>query len=246
MTDDVFLLDPRHAPFVNGESPYLHDIQLSWFQRLTIFGLVAASLFLAWSAIFADDNETVVYQVEADVIAREITGTEFNPRYQLTYTYTDHEGDMHTVERIVEEAIYDRTAVDPRLTVEYEDGRNQRAEPISPEAEFANLSPTLLVLIALIIGIVWSGYFWLLRPQRINDTLTSHGQLCDGRLENIWPTHAGRDYIVNVKYKFDTPAGKLLVGYDDGVRQDLQSNRLPTPGTPIRVLYVDDKLYRLM
>src|SRR5699024_6269539 len=52
-------------------------------------------------------------------------------------------------------------------------------------------------------------------------------------------------YNVTVKYRFRTPSGAILEKKATANRRDLRDN-LPYPGTPVMVLYVSDRMQRLM
>jgi hypothetical protein len=47
----VFLIDPRHDPFVSGDSSKLNDLSLTWGHRLTIAALVITSLLMGFAAL---------------------------------------------------------------------------------------------------------------------------------------------------------------------------------------------------
>lgn len=53
-------------------------------------------------------------------------------------------------------------------------------------------------------------------------------------------------YFVTVKYKFLSPGGKTIENKLYRLRNDLVAVELPPPGTPLAVLYLSDRTYRLL
>lgn len=80
----MFLVDPRHAPFVEGESPYLNDHELSWLKRLTIGALILVSLMLGVTLFLPDE----VINTSGEVVEKaEDNSDPFDPRYWLTVSF---------------------------------------------------------------------------------------------------------------------------------------------------------------
>jgi hypothetical protein len=107
-------------------------------------------------------------------------------------------------------------------------------------AFYVAIGPTLL----LIAGIFALTAFMLkknkLRQERLgSEGVILHAELIKARAET------GDDTPNNIRceYRFTTPRGAVLTGLTSGLRRDLKKKDFPPPGTPMLVLYVDDRLF---
>lgn len=244
---EAFLINPRHEPYVNGETNHLGDLQLSWFKRLTIAALVIATGFLMWSQFFAEDDGVEVFTVEAEVTDRAQTGDEFNPRYRISYTYVDHEGTLQTVEdRIVPLETFNRTTVGRAIDVSYESGRQHRAVPTESDEAERNLTLTFVLLLMLIGSIIWVVALWLQRPAARNHRLVREGTWIRGSVINAYPSSKNGRHTITLAYAFETPDGERREDKVVRNRPDLKNRPLPLMNAPVLVRYVNDSLYRVM
>jgi hypothetical protein len=69
---------------------------------------------------------------------------------------------------------------------------------------------------------------------------------CTGRTANTGGDDGSDYYQVTVAYRFRSPAGRELRGKDSAWREDLERAPLPAPGTPVLVVYLEDKTYQLL
>lgn len=243
---DVFLVDPRHEPFVNGDSPYLNDHALSWLKRLTIVALIAVSLMLGASLILPDD----VAQTSGRVTEKtEDTSDPFDLRYWLTVAYAVGGRDYSTIEQ-VDWDLFNVVIVGSEVTIRYEVDHPLAAEILPLEEEIISLNTTLFMLIALVLVFLWVIFFWLVRPNRLNQQLETAGEFIEGTLIKCYPVNQSqrnkRQYEINAEFLFEAPTGEEKRGIVRQVRNDLKGKSLPNPGTKILVRYVDERLYRLM
>jgi hypothetical protein len=89
------------------------------------------------------------------------------------------------------------------------------------------------------------------RRRLIRDGTVLPGRIaaCTARHETTAEAAFGevtRSYLVAVDYRFTTPAGQELTGYDEYDRPDLRHAELPEADAPVRVLYLDDRNYALL
>src|SRR5258708_18221579 len=105
-------------------------------------------------------------------------------------------------------------------------------------------SGILALVIVLPICLIISGL--ILLNDRKNRRL-SKGQLLPGTVVGA-PGRSGSrgSYLVTIDYRFTSPYGQETTRGQAGNRPDLRKTALPAAGTPVTVLYVDDKLQRLM
>lgn len=113
-------------------------------------------------------------------------------------------------------------------------------------------------LLIIMGGLLLSGYYALFHALRRRNAarrrfraLQETHQLVQGKLVDCsGSTEAGlgiqSGFYVYTDYRFYSPTGKTLTGQQKKRRDDLHKQALPTPGTPVRVLYADDDAYVML
>jgi hypothetical protein len=112
-----------------------------------------------------------------------------------------------------------------------------------------DIVPTMFII--LLTGTL-AFSMWLYFAQKPHwNALRAHGQVLDGELTSVKEEFQGsggyrRRYLI-VRYKLMSPTGKLLEGYQQTSDSDLVARRnLFSPGTPVKVLYADDKTFLML
>ncbi|MBN8640032.1 MAG: DUF3592 domain-containing protein [Anaerolineae bacterium] len=73
------------------------------------------------------------------------------------------------------------------------------------------------------------------------------GKLCSGELIAAEGRKVVRlGFVVTFRYKFQSPEGKTVSGGFEMRREDLRDAPLPAAGSPVQVLYIDDKQHRML
>lgn len=73
------------------------------------------------------------------------------------------------------------------------------------------------------------------------------GKLCSGELISVEGRKVVRiGFVVTFRYKFQSPEGKTVSGEFEMRREDLRDAPLPAAGSPVKVLYIDDKQHRML
>lgn len=241
--ETFFLINKHHADFIQDESAPLHEPILSgWQQMMFIFILIVATI-TSIPVLFPPKQ----YEVMAVITDKTIEGDDFSPQYRLTYQYTDHRNQTHEVSRLTEKFFYDELAIGSVVTARYLEGQSQRATLSGRYSEdVISLNSDFVWFVALMLVVLWMLIFWLIIPQRVNHRLRYRGTLLKGVMTNIYPTKMFRRYDVTVDYTFATLNGDVIEARARQNRRDLEHEPLPKSNTPVLVLYVNDKLYRLM
>lgn len=242
---EIFLIDPRHVPFAQGESAYLNDNKLTWAQRVILFVVVFLA-FVASGSQFIEPEPVSEDGVitEAEVTSKQLDESTFD--YTLTLNFTSADGERQSIRHSVDFATFDAVDTGSHIEVRYlpDDPANLRIiNTTDPDSQrgFALLIVGLLTITALFIM-----FFWIYRPDQRNRKLLRDGQQITGRIINCWPSNIGRRYRVFISYVFTTPDGQDIEQTTSQVRPDLKDNLLPRPGTRITVLYANPGLYRLL
>jgi hypothetical protein len=89
------------------------------------------------------------------------------------------------------------------------------------------------------------------RKRMIDEGRVLHGTVieCTARHETTTEAAFGevaRSYLVAVDYAFDMPEGDRIIDRAEHNRPDLRRAELPTAGSPVRVLYLDDRTHALL
>lgn len=69
---------------------------------------------------------------------------------------------------------------------------------------------------------------------------------CVGSTGHLSMKYSARSFVVRVQYQFTTPNGKVIRASLTEPRADWNNVSLPAPGTPVYVLYFNDRDYYLL
>lgn len=243
--DNVFLIDPRHEAYVTGNSPYLLDGSLSNFKRIVIFLLVIICIGLVLSEVINTDD--VAITTEAQIITAEEDLTTSPISYFVVYRYQDEDGNNYTDERTIPLNTFRQIEGDETVQVRYLPLTPHDAElVISQTRFFEEVRATLILLGLLLLLLLYVTVFWIIRPSLRTQKLEGEGALLKAKLVNAYPTGRGRQHRINVEFHFDTPEGKNITHKAYQTRPELKDRPLPVMGAALTVLYVNDRLFRLM
>jgi hypothetical protein len=164
--------------------------------------------------------------------------------YYITYRFVaDDRG--YTVEEVVGKATYYSLEEGQSLTVRYA----RRAPAI------ATIQPGRIGGLLALTGfcLVWNGFVfpisWLsAREVHKRRKLARRGQRIAGEVVHCsggWDSDG--DFVLEVRFGFHSPqTGAWIEGKGSQMRKDLDGEPLPPPGTPVHVLYLDDKTYLIL
>lgn len=116
----------------------------------------------------------------------------------------------------------------------------------------ANTQPTgqgLLITMALIIGCLYF-IIWKVKADSARERLVCNGQVLNGSVVSCSGKMRGNGeeswYSVKIEYQFFSPQQREIMSHWERDRDDLANLPLPTEGTAILVLYLDDNCYALL
>jgi hypothetical protein len=248
----TYLFNPAHTIVTGAKRNHVGNRRHLYVALAAILVslLAAAWAITQWDAAArrsVDLNRSAVV-AQAQIVSRRFQdrGREALSRWFVTYRFTvQGEGKTYQQELDVDQETYNRLVegtpilikylpTDPAISVlAHDDIAPLDLEVILP----ALFGPALLTLLIL----VWA--FWVslryTRFERQGQVIKGEVTACEGK---AMPDH----YHVTLSYKFRTPADRELTGKITQERDDLKNEELPQKGTPVAVLYVNDKLYRLL
>jgi hypothetical protein len=241
-----FLLDPGNEPFATGASPKLpaggQGCLLLFMSLFVLAGLViAGDMIRRWTHVLI--LHVSYAEVEGRVIGRWIESDE-GATYYVTYRFVAND-QIHTVEEAVAKATYHSVEEGQRHTVRYAK-RDPSIATIQPGRIGGLLALTGFCLVW--DGLVFSFSWIVLREILKRRRLARRGQRIVGEIVRCSDDRdSDGDLLLKVKFAFRSPySGMWIEGKDSQTRKDLKGKLLPAPGTPVHVLYLDDKTYLML
>lgn len=243
---DPFLLDPGNESLAKGARPKrLPREQGCLLLFLSIFVLagllVAAEVVRQWVEVIL--LSTSYAATQGQVLDRRIESDE-GATYYVTYRFVADD-QAHTVEEVVAKATYHSVEDGQYLTVRY-----TRRNPTITTIEPGRIGgPLILTAFCLVWnGIVFSIAWLTVREILMRRRLAREGQRLGGEVIRCFGhKDSDGDFVVEVRFGFRSPqSGMWIEDKDSQIRKDLSAELLPSPGTPVHVLYLDDETYMVL
>jgi hypothetical protein len=255
----LYLLNPHHKEFVEGASKKLGSAERAHYAHTfymgppTLIGLLLMVGVLAYLLVSGWNEQQLRQQLvlegtstEAEVVELSNVGgiRPFRMTYRFNYQPAGGEAQVFTGEQAVSESDYEKLAPGDTITVFFlPDEPDVSRFPSEPETPLWICAPYLLVLALSLFAVRWfrarEHWYRLRRLER-------EGRLLDGEIVSSRKGIAlPKDRVqVWLTYRFRSPTGEDIEDTGEGGMEDHEA--LPEPGMPVKVLYVDDNLYRVM
>jgi hypothetical protein len=246
-TPGLFLISPSaNRKFVMGEKSRIGN-STTMYIMAAIFFLIAGAIayYFGGGVLRADEAARSGKTTRAEITdAYSSRSNKGGTSYYIDYEFKAG-GQTYKKHVQIGSGLYNNTYIgdsvsikylptDPNVSVltgDYKDD-TERNNGIILMAIFL---PTCLIIGALILWVDGSN-------RRI-----SGGQLLAGQIISSQGRAGSKGtYNVTIEYGFTNPYGQQLTKKQTSNRPDLRKSPLPAAGTPVAVLYVDDKFYRLM
>jgi hypothetical protein len=243
----LFLLDPSaNAKFVAGKAKRIGSsrvmLLLAFISFIVAAGMIGYAVYgeLNFQALEREGTTTNAVVVDGHTTRSSRGGTSYYITYELTVNKQPYRHEVN-----ISSSLYNRLRIGSTVSVRY----LMRDPSISMlwGDDFDSTSITGQRLIGVIVGgtslvcclvCVWVDW----RNRRI-----SKGTLLRGTLLSASGRNGSKGaYIVTVEYTFTTPSGGIITKKASNDRRDLRKAALPPYGTPVAVLYLDDRNVRLM
>jgi hypothetical protein len=257
---EPFVLNPDNRPLAEGKVSYKHlakegSVSTSCILlAFVIIGLPISIGFLSgavfgWMEWFAVANSE---QLQATVIERSIEEEGTNTSYYVSYTYQPPaaHGDARSYTRSerVDRATYERATEGGPITISY--------IPDTPSRGAINLSASPPLVFTLFsacwipgfVGIPLLVLVFGVGHQRTMNRLRRGSQKLLGEVvESVKDFDDDNDCYVKVTYRFQSPTSRRTIqSAQQRIRKDLAEAEPPRAGTPVVVLYRDDKTYWML
>jgi hypothetical protein len=246
-TPNLFLLDPgANRKFVTGEATRIGSSRIMLLLALLFFLIGAGAIgYVVYGELNAQALEREGTTTNAIIVdGHSTTSTRSGTSYYITYELTVNKQKYRRDVQIAE-SLYDQLRIgsavsvrylmrDPNINMLWGDDFDMTA--VNSQRAIGAIVGASGLVIALIC--MWIDG----RNRRISTGTLLRGTVTGAKAQN------GRKgtYLVTINYTFTTPSGGIINKKAQGNRPDLRRSGLPTIGTPIAVLYVNDRTVRLM
>ena len=267
---NLFLLDPASKEMIGAGSRRLLFNRALVAAVLAVV-MVAVSLLILLQGIGGLVGDIQLSGASAtasgEITQRRSTVTGGNGRaivYYVSYRFSaGTENRSYVSEQLVNKTSYDRLAEGTHIDVKY-----AVSNPIISELAGTSLDNTLhnsnsLMLWLGLVGTLMTGGFAVLclrnlredvRLRRSGHLLIGHINHCTGKLKltgrSLDPDNNGvglrAQYLIDIYYRFRTPDDHEIRKREVLRRNDLLGVALPGPDTPIAVLYLDKRHYKVL
>jgi hypothetical protein len=249
-TFEPFLMLPRNDKFLRGQARYPAIASRSQFLLIGVFVLIGG-VFLGFAIrdLISDLRLQQAGQTaQGMVISRRISGSK-NPSYYISYRFPDQSTSSYYIrEQQVSRDSYNRHPEKTSVSVAYLRDDPTASRLTGPDTDTSSRDGLLF------FGLLWTGLtgvvlFFMLRSVMQDRWLAQHGEIIEGQLVNCSGRMTGGKgsyYKLSVDYQFCTPDGRIMFGKQNASRNDLRRTVLPATNTPVAVLYVDEKHYKLL
>jgi hypothetical protein len=248
--DNLFLLNRGNWNFVNGKSRRIAGTN-------NCLLIVLSSVVLAIMLYIAGNFLLTAFMVNQSghggsaVIVSRRTSSGKSTSYYVTFKFTPTTGDFQgkpvSVEQSVSRDAYNRLADGSEVSISYVPTAPTMALLAGSDADNSIINSTIVFgLAASIILVAAMRQFF--RDWWRNARLARDGRLVEGQLTS-YRTRRGRrsGFYVDVNYTFQSPQdGQYLAGKGSEARGDLRDTPAPPIGTPVSVLFVDNKLFKVL
>jgi hypothetical protein len=254
---EPFVLNPDNRPLLDEGTPtsalasnrneeMIGGTYLILVIGVLLSGIMAVLAVLDWMDWGALRDAGV--STEATITGRRIDDSGDNTSYYVSYTYQHipADGDPRTYqsEERVNSVTYDSA----------EQGRRVAALYIPDDPERVTIDVRLEPPWIQTVGMLFSVGLFIVVPlliishdrrrAQVAQRLRESSSMVRGEVVKCTGNAADDDYYVRLTYRFQSPAsGKTIQQAQRLQRDDMDDESLPAPGTPVIVLYRDDKTY---
>ncbi len=240
MQPNYFVMDRRNQKFVDGEAKRIGNSYIMWSIALVLLAIGVGSIIYFTMVIqryetIQGAGNIVQATIEEARQTRSRRGSR-NSRLTLNYVVS---GESYTVTLQISNAFYNRVSEGMTIDLYFDKNDPSFVLPVrDSEAKDDLQIPRVLIPVFTVIPAL------LMMFMDYRNRKVSKGQMIAGELLAVnYGSAKGRQ--VRFEYGFYTPEGKLLKKKMLIGRPDLwKSKTLPTTGTPVIVLYLNERTFR--
>lgn len=246
-TPGLFLLNPSsNRKFVAGESSRIGNVRFGYIVVAILLIIAVGVGYLGINDLIrtnhAEQSGTATEAIVTDGYSS--TSNRGGTSYYIDYEFKI-DGQVYKKHVGIGSDLYNRLLIGDPVHIKYLPSDPSVSVLSGTDKDDTDRNSSIAMLaIVLPTCLIISGL--ILLNDRKNRKL-SRGQLLPGTITAVRGRNGSRgSYLVSIDYRFTNPFGQEITKSQTGNRPDLRRAGLPAAGTPITVLYVDDKLQRLM
>lgn len=249
-TPNLFLLYPEHEDFLTNQARRIKNPRLISLVLPVIIMWALCALF-GWLLLNQIREYLTFRQLDAEGVSTTGTiidasqkGGYRSPEYYITYQFnveqTGNGQQTYTHEHRVSPELYS-LGINSPVNIRY-----LPHEPTVSRAGSSQVNIFWLLLFSLIFLTLLLAPLFRVAPYRRKKQLERDGQVIMGVLQSCKGERIKAGYGIDVQYSLQTPDGRSVTGRQTSICNHLRKQPLPPPGTPIAVVYVNDKLHEML
>jgi hypothetical protein len=253
MTGQPFFFRPKNQAFASGQAKKIAGNPTGLGVIVLLAGLFVASLVIflgfavpAWQGNEELDRRGVV--TEGTVIDQRVsTSDEGGDTYYITYRFWANQAEQYyTREQFVSQSSYSDWPVDATVRVKYLPSEPTRSKVLGDSKEDTARVIGMVLSVALMVGTLILLILAVNRCLR-NRKLFAKGQLLKGQVITCTSREdSDGDLWITLRYRFFTPEGYEIVKQQRRMANDLKDALLPRSSRPVLVLYLTDKVHKVL
>ena len=248
------LFNPQNIKFLRGEQAHIADetTVLYWlglaFLVLTIIPAVAAVFmwFNSWQLQQATQTRATV--TNKDMYVSDVPYSGKTIHYSLTYTFdvsNKNKATSYSAQQGVNASTYNTVNQGSSITIAY-----VPSDPNNSKIVGDDYNQQQIIWAGLLIALFLPFTLYLLptvyRKEQIYRYLAEQGVLLRGEVIKSTDSGCFGIFTLQVKYRFVSPTSNLIKGKFWGSYTILQKRKMPSHGTDIIVVYINDKSYTIL
>ena len=245
-TKPLFLFKRADQAFADGLTRTLPpDWNVFVSMAAVIFAVLMGSSFFLPQLVLVVNLNQHGQTTQATVSGHHINYGGKSPKYYVQFSYNVSER-TYTVEQDVYINTYNTLTTGTHVTIRYLQDDPTQARLSGPNADEQSTSLYFFMVFGTWAVAIIVTYFLVTHMLR-NRQMAADGQLVEGVVVGASLARAKSSYVLKMKYTFTSPiSGQNMTRRESTNRSDLKGTSGPAPGTPIKVLYLNDKTFRVL
>lgn len=260
--NDLFLLNPNHAPYLLENIPAVRLFEnaihiggcvmsglISLFLIIPIcLLLLGISQLMTWSALAQSGITTNALVTSHHISDSKGVKGGLTHIYSITYQFSVGQPNSdnpasYSHEQQVSLDTYNGVSDGGSIQITY--------LPTDPNTSRVlndyTVNPWIILLMALVSFVLIGGAVMArLGGSRRTRRLRQEGKVIGGQITQAQIRQMRGHYQLGIRYRFQSPEGLELSKVESFVRDDLEGKEPPAVGTPVAIMYVNPKVYRVL
>jgi hypothetical protein len=251
--EEYFLIEPENADFVKGlaKKPASNSGN-------PVFILIFISIFcIAGLFVIGATIQTATTFAQLKFLSKETNGQFISQResnsdgttYYIKYNFS-LDGKKFTNESMVKKETY----------IRFSQNQHKSDEPLrviyyknNPEISALEDPGISFTIFLAFFSVLWNAacyglFFGIIYMTNKMKKLTRFGKIIDGKITECRGEKGEDDFLINGNFIFNSPISNQFINgkFNNQARNDLNKDNLPKLGTPVKILYMNDKTFEIL